>query len=332
MKDNGMIYICSPYRGEVKRNKEYARELTRKAIDNGFVPVTVHLYLTEALDDNKPDERAKGMEAGQTILDNCKFILVGGRYGISEGMASEIKRAMENGTIILCEGEPGKLTADCNTSILKRYIEKYEKERAEKAMSFTNWDELSEVDKFKHTFKTIIQRDGARNLLEWLDEVGFYEAPASTKYHGAYPGGLVEHSNNVYRRLVMLAAGEDKRLKHTTPEYSEETLAIVALLHDVCKVGVYHPEEKDGKQQYSFKDGFPYGHGEKSVLYIMRHIYLTEEEALAIRWHMGLFDKAAQGDFRDMDKAFKQSKLAAMLHLADMMATHLDEREVGGGA
>ena len=132
MKDNGMIYICSPYRGEVKRNKEYARELTRKAIDNGFVPVTVHLYLTEALDDNKPDERAKGMEAGQTILDNCKFILVGGRYGISEGMASEIKRAMENGTIILCEGEPGKLTADCNTSILKRYIEKYEKERAEK--------------------------------------------------------------------------------------------------------------------------------------------------------------------------------------------------------
>lgn len=128
MEDNGMIYICSPYRGEVKRNKDYARELTRKAIDNGFVPVTVHLYLTEALDDNKPDERAKGMEAGQTILDNCKFILVGGRYGISEGMASEIKRAIEKDKIFLTEGEPGKLTADVEMSILKKYVEKYKKE------------------------------------------------------------------------------------------------------------------------------------------------------------------------------------------------------------
>lgn len=194
-----------------------------------------------------------------------------------------------------------------------------------------NWDELEEAEKFRIILESKVERYGIESLLEWLDEVGFYEAPASTKYHGAYPGGLVEHSNNVYRRLVMLAAEEDQRLQRTTPEYTEETLAIVALLHDVCKVGVYHPEEKDGKQQYSFNDRFPYGHGEKSVLYIMRHIYLTEDEALAIRWHMGPFDKAAQGDFRDMDKAFEQSKLAAMLHLADMMATHLDEREVGGG-
>ena len=127
MKDNGMIYICSPYRGEVKRNKEYARELTRKAIDNGFVPVTVHLYLTEALDDNKPDERAKGMEAGQTILDNCKFILVGNRYGISEGMASEISRAFDKGKVFLTEGDKGTLTAVV-TPVLQEYFEKYKKE------------------------------------------------------------------------------------------------------------------------------------------------------------------------------------------------------------
>ena len=106
-----LLYVCSPYRGEVKRNKDYARELTRKAIDNGFVPVTVHLYLTEALDDNKPDERAKGMEAGRMILDNCKFILVGNRYGISEGMKAEIKAARKAGKIFLTEGEAGKLTA-----------------------------------------------------------------------------------------------------------------------------------------------------------------------------------------------------------------------------
>ena len=123
--NNKMLYVCSPYRGEVKRNKEYARELTRKAIDNGFVPVTVHLYLTEALDDNKPDEREKGMEAGATILDNCKYILVGGRYGISEGMASEIKRAMDNGTVILTEGEPGQLTADVKTAYFSKYFKKY---------------------------------------------------------------------------------------------------------------------------------------------------------------------------------------------------------------
>lgn len=127
MEDNGMIYICSPYRGEVKRNKDYARELTRKAIDNGFVPVTVHLYLTEALDDNKPDERAKGMEAGQTILDNCKFILVGNRYGISEGMASEISRAFDKGKVFLTEGDKGTLTAVV-TPVLQEYFEKYKKE------------------------------------------------------------------------------------------------------------------------------------------------------------------------------------------------------------
>lgn len=105
-----LLYVCSPYRGEVKRNKEYAKELTRKAIDNGFIPVTVHLYLTEALDDNKPDERQKGMEAGKMILDNCKYILVGSRYGISEGMKSEIEQAERSGKIILFEGENGTLT------------------------------------------------------------------------------------------------------------------------------------------------------------------------------------------------------------------------------
>lgn len=190
-----------------------------------------------------------------------------------------------------------------------------------------NWDEMTEVEKFKVLFESTVQRPGVDNLLDWMEEAGFYEAPASTKYHGNYPGGLVEHSNNVYRRLVMMAAGEDKRLKHKTPEYSAETLAIVALLHDVCKVDIYQLEEKDGKQQYTYNDRFPYGHGEKSVLYIMRHIHLSEEEALAIRWHMGPFDSAAKGGSREMNNAFSESRLAVMLHIADMMATHLDERE-----
>ena len=86
-----LLYVCSPYRGDTKRNKAYARELTRLALNNNFCPVTVHLYLTEATDDNIPEERQMGMDAGIEILDSCKYILIGGRYGISEGMSRLIR-------------------------------------------------------------------------------------------------------------------------------------------------------------------------------------------------------------------------------------------------
>ena len=100
---NNLIYVCSPYRGEIQRNKEYARELTRAAINSGFAPVTVHLYLTEVLDDNKPQERSRGMEAGQDILERCGYILLGEKYGISDGMQKEIILATLKGLILLYE-------------------------------------------------------------------------------------------------------------------------------------------------------------------------------------------------------------------------------------
>ncbi len=100
---NNLLYVCSPYRGKVKRNKEYARELTRAAIDSGFAPVTVHLYLTEVLDDNKPEERSRGMVAGQDILKRCGYILLGEKYGISEGMKEEIALAALKGLTMLYE-------------------------------------------------------------------------------------------------------------------------------------------------------------------------------------------------------------------------------------
>lgn len=103
MDNNNLIYICSPYRGEVKRNKEYARKLTRVAIDNGFVPVTVHLYLTEVLNDGDTEERKRGLAAGMTILEKCKYILVGDKYGISEGMKAEITLAAVKGLVMLQE-------------------------------------------------------------------------------------------------------------------------------------------------------------------------------------------------------------------------------------
>lgn len=105
---NDLLYVCSPYRGDTKRNKEYARKLTRAALDNGFIPVTVHLYLTEATDDTNPEERVRGMAAGMKILENCKYILVGDRYGISEGMKAELTFAAVKGKIMLYE-QDGKI-------------------------------------------------------------------------------------------------------------------------------------------------------------------------------------------------------------------------------
>lgn len=105
---NDLLYVCSPYRGDTKRNKEYARKLTRAALDNGFIPVTVHLYLTEAIDDTNPEERVRGMAAGMKILENCKYILVGDRYGISEGMKAELTFAAVKGKIMLYEKD-GKI-------------------------------------------------------------------------------------------------------------------------------------------------------------------------------------------------------------------------------
>jgi hypothetical protein len=101
--NNNLLYVCSPYRGDTKRNKEYARTLTKAALDNDFVPVTVHLYLTEVVDDSKTDERAQGMAAGMEILKHCKYILVGDKYGISEGMKAEITLAALKGIIMLYE-------------------------------------------------------------------------------------------------------------------------------------------------------------------------------------------------------------------------------------
>lgn len=188
-----------------------------------------------------------------------------------------------------------------------------------------DWQSMTEADKFKIIFNTIVKRSGKNGLLSWLGAAGFFEAPAGQKHHGAFPGGLVAHSNNVYRRLMMIYAEESRKNPAIRERYSDEAIAVVALLHDVCKVDVYKQDE-DGS--YSYNDPLPLGHGEKSVYLITQFMTLTPDEALAIRWHMGAFDKAAQSDFRDLDKTQKQCKLAVMLHIADMMATHFDEAEV----
>lgn len=105
---NCMAYICSPYRGDIKRNKEYARYLTRTALNSGFAPLAVHLYITEVTDEENPLERRKGMAAGTEILKQCGYMIIGNKYGISSGMKEEMQEARRAGTIILYERD-GKL-------------------------------------------------------------------------------------------------------------------------------------------------------------------------------------------------------------------------------
>lgn len=106
-KENRLVYICSPYRGEVGRNVQYARELTRVALENGFVPITPHLYLTQAVNDEVPEERERGMAAGKELLKQCRYILIGGKYGISSGMLEEIEVAQECSTTELAWTKAG---------------------------------------------------------------------------------------------------------------------------------------------------------------------------------------------------------------------------------
>ena len=91
------VYICSPYRAkdgaQLDRNIDYAQALTKQAIEAGLAPITPHLYMTQCLNEDKPEERAAGMAAGLTLLKSCDFVIVGVKYGISEGMSAEIAAA-----------------------------------------------------------------------------------------------------------------------------------------------------------------------------------------------------------------------------------------------
>lgn len=181
------------------------------------------------------------------------------------------------------------------------------------------------MQKYKNYF-AYIQRPGAKSLLDWIESNGFFSAPASARHHGSFPGGLALHSVNVFNRLLHINADEEKRRQ--SPQYDLETVAICGLLHDLCKIDAYRNIAPEGeKEQYEVTRNFPAGHGEKSVILILQFMKLTKEEILAIRWHMGQYDFYAKGGGYDLNNAFNQYKLAVMLHLADMMATHFDERE-----
>lgn len=183
-------------------------------------------------------------------------------------------------------------------------------------------------EKFLEIF-SCVKRDGKDDLLNWLETSDFYIAPASTKFHGAYEGGLCEHSINVYNRLKFLCESIEE-----FKEVSDETIAISALLHDVTKVNCYKPDSRNVKNDegiwervpcYKFEERFCFGgHGSKSVFLIERFMKLTLEEAVAIHNHMGAWDTENK---TTLGNAFGQYPLAFLLHMADAMATYIDENE-----
>ena len=192
---------------------------------------------------------------------------------------------------------------------------------------------MSVKEEFIEIFRETITREGADALLDYLENKSdFFSCPASARYHGAYPGGLCEHSLNVYHCLVDYLSRERVQELYGL-EYSDETVAIVALLHDLCKIGCYRPGTRnvkgpDGKwtqvATYDFHDPMPYGHGEKSVYIVNGYLRLTREEAFAIRYHMGFSGNEDKGS---VGKAFQMYPLAFALSVADMEATYFLENE-----
>ena len=181
---------------------------------------------------------------------------------------------------------------------------------------------------FLDIFQNCVTRPGRDRLLEWVEGTDFFRAPASTRYHGACRQGLVMHSINVYK--VLKARNDIEKL------YSDDTIAIVALCHDFCKINFYKEGTRNVKNDvtgqwekvkaYSVEDAFPYGHGEKSVFLLERFIRLSVEEAVAIRWHMGGFDDSAKAGSFAISEAYRKYPLAVWLHLADLEATYLLEK------
>ena len=169
-----------------------------------------------------------------------------------------------------------------------------------------------------------VNREGMDKLLEFIDATDFYTAPASTRFHGSYEGGLLEHSMKVYEILK-------EKVKHTPieMEVSEDTLIISALLHDICKVKYYKVDYRNAKNDrgewekvpyYTVDDTIPYGHGEKSVMMLTEYIKLTPEEKYAIRWHMGFTEPKEQ--YSTISAAYKKYPLALLLHEADLESTY----------
>ena len=178
-------------------------------------------------------------------------------------------------------------------------------------------------EKFLELLKKV-NREGINELIEFIQKTDFFKAPASTRFHGDHEGGLVEHSIKVYEILKHKVETNIEPIK-----VSEESLIIIALLHDLCKANFYKVDYRNAKNAlgvwekvpyYTVDDTIPYGHGEKSVMMITEYMKLTPEEIYCIRWHMGFTEPKEQ--YTTLGLAYKKYPLALLTHEADLEATY----------
>jgi len=185
---------------------------------------------------------------------------------------------------------------------------------------------------FIEIYNKNIKREGADELLAYLLKTDFFNAPASTNFHSNHESGLVEHSIKVFERFLKLVKAEYG--ENYEKFISNESIAICALLHDLCKVSFYKQEMRNVKVDgiweqrpyYTVDEDLPYGHGEKSVYIISGFMKLSREEAMIINWHMGGFDARVKGGSYALSGAFYKYPNAVLFHIADIQSTYLDEK------
>lgn len=184
-------------------------------------------------------------------------------------------------------------------------------------------------------------RQGIDDLVEELEDLGFFKAPASTKFHLNEDGGLVQHSLNVCKAALSIRKSMielDDSLLEALPK---DSVIIASLLHDTCKADIYKPTMKKEKNRFGMwcdvpgydvdYSNFPLGHGEKSVIVLLRSGFeLTDDEIMAIRWHMNAWDLPFQSyDIKsNFNKAKEICPLLPLVQAADCLASNLLERKV----
>lgn len=201
-------------------------------------------------------------------------------------------------------------------------------------MSKTKPKEATAEDQIVSILKST-GREGVEELIDYLQNSDFFTAPASTIYHGAHRGGLAQHSLNVLDCIICLYDSM-KAAEYNIPEVEQDSLILVALLHDVCKINCYHEDFRNVKQADGswekvpcFKRDplLPMGHGGKSVFVLQNFIKLSVEEAQAIFWHMGAYDTSPYMTLNELGAAYEQNFLAYLVNAADMMSTYVLENK-----
>ena len=182
------------------------------------------------------------------------------------------------------------------------------------------------------------KREGMEDVIKYMENNGFFTAPASAGHHLNTEGGLAQHSLNTCKAALTIWEGMQKVEKTLNTEVSRESVIISSLLHDLCKIDIYKKTTKkrqtitgwESSEGYkaSYKE-FPMGHGEKSlVLLLCEGLEMSDDEMLAIRWHMGAFgvNMTNYEDMRNFDAAKMKYPLVTIIQCADSIAAGIMER------